>query len=243
MKSSGPNVSPRRQQTEIHLKTRQSTVLPAVPGRKTSSNSILDNTAEKSSNSFITNHSAAREAAQRFILRNQLAKFSHESSQSSFFQRRKTLYQHVQPKINTGLPRSDTRHQLNVKSNVNRPFHPLNWFLLKKDLGEDKEIVEKAKNLQFNTGENYAEQLTSLGDLVRSKVKGNLASERQHYQNDRYKIVVHLTVIPRQTIGLNIASRCLWNARTDNSLTLKMSGIDCDILIIVFLCFIDGETL
>ena len=245
LKPSGQPVSPRRQPTELHLKRRTSTFLPPVV-RQASSNSILDNSVEKSSNSYITNQSAAREAAQRFILRNQLAKFSHDSSSylnSTLYQRRKTLYQHIQPKINTGLPRSDTRHQLPLKGNHPKPHQPLNWFHLKKDLEQDKEILRHSKDLHFNSGENYAEQLTSLGDLVRSKVKTALASERQHYQNDQYKIVVHLTVVPRTAVGLNVASRCLWNARTDNSLTLKMSGVDCDILIIIFLCYTDGDTL
>jgi ABC-type xylose transport system permease subunit len=56
---------------------------------------------------------------------------------------------------------------------------------------------------------------------------------------ERYKIVVHLTVFQSKATGLYIASRCLWNTHTDNSVTLRMYGVDCDILIVVFLCYTD----
>ncbi|CAF4653173.1 unnamed protein product, partial [Rotaria magnacalcarata] len=71
-----------------------------------------------------------------------------------------------------------------------------------------------------------------------SKVKHYLSSTIGG-SAQRYKIVVHLTVFQKIPAGLHVASRCLWDTRTDNSVTIKMQGVDCDILVVVFLCHTD----
>ena len=51
------------------------------------------------------------------------------------------------------------------------------------------------------------------------------------------RVVVHLTVFPTKAVGLHVASRCLWDIHTDNSITIKMQGVDCNFLIVIFLCY------
>ena len=224
----------------IQQKPRAPTHLPPVT-RSISSGSLLDNPTEKSTFSInSTTSAAAREAAQRFILRNQLARFSHEASAStltnSLQNRRKSLYQHVHPKIDTGLPRQDLSSQRpTLKLHRSKHVSSLPLATLKKTLELDETILAHAKKLRFNTGSDYAIQLTNLTDLVRNKIKINLTS-RKVDESQEYKLVVHLTVVPWKTTGLHIASRCLWNSQTDNSITLKVSGVDCDILIVAFFC-------
>jgi hypothetical protein len=115
------------------------------------------------------------------------------------------------------------------------PTRPINWCLLKQELNHDTQIRAQAKRIEFNTGFTYPTQLTN---LVRSKVKAHISS-LTNSNEERYKILVQLHVFQTMVGGLHIASRCLWNPLTDNSITIKMQGVDCDLLIIVFLCYTD----
>jgi hypothetical protein len=169
-----------------------------------------------------------------------MAKFSQDLSSAnvthSSYPRRSTLYDHIQAKIDTGLPRTDSKEPLESHTHQLEPLRPVNWSALKQEIEQDIHIRAHSKRLQFNSGITYAIQLTTLGNLVRSKIKSHLSSTTGS-GDERYKIVVHLTVFPTIAAGLHVASRCLWDTRTDNSITIKIQGVDCDILIVAFLCY------
>ena len=190
----------------------------------------------------ITYSSAVHEAAQRFILRNTMAKLSQNSSSAhltyNFLHRRSTLYNHIQAKIDTGLPRADSKEPPESDAHQLGPIRPVNWSGLKHDIEQDIYIRAHSKRIQFNSGIIYATQLTTLGNLVRSKIKSHLSSVTGS-GDERYKIVVNLTIFPTTAGGLHVASRCLWDTHTDNSITIKMQGVDCNILIVAFLCYKD----
>ena len=190
----------------------------------------------------VTCNSVVQEAAQRFILRNNMVKLSRDFRAvhvtHSFHPKRSTRYGHIQAKINTGLSRIDNKESPEPDTHQLEPSRPMNWSGLKADLEQDIHIRAQSKRIQFNAGVTYATQLTSLGNLVRSKIKSHLLSITGS-GDERYKIVVHLTVFPTTAGGLHVASRCLWNPNTDNSITIKMQGLDCDILIVTYLCYTD----
>jgi len=225
-------------------KQHGSNFLPPI-ARSTSTGSVLANNALIATNiqtttSPIPYNSSVYEAAKRFILRNNLAKFSQEPSSihvtHSSYPRRSTLYDHIQAKIDTGLPRTDSKEPPEPDTHQLEPLRPVNWCALKHELEQDIHIRAHSKRIQFNSGVIYGAQLTTLGNLVRSKIKSHLSSATGS-GDERYKIVVSLTIFPTTAAGLHIASRCLWDTRTDNSITIKMQGVDCDILIVAFLCY------
>jgi hypothetical protein len=226
-------------------KRRSSTFFPPITrnvqfGSTVSNGPLASPTPNtESSSSTITYNSAVHDAAQRFILRNNMAKFSPELSSvnvSNLFQRRKTIYDHIPAKIDTGLPRTDSLHPPESDTHQLEPIRRVNWSKLKHELEQDIPIRAHAKRIQFNSNITYATQLTTLGNILRLKVKSHLSSPTGS-GDERYKIVVHLTVFPATAAGLHVASRCLWDTRTDNSITIKMQGVDCNILIVVFLCY------
>jgi hypothetical protein len=168
-----------------------------------------------------------------------MTKFSQESSSMhvthSFYPKRTRLYDHIQAKINTGLPHLDNKESPEPHTHQLEPLRPVDWSRLKREIEQDIHVRADSKRIQFNSGITYATQLTRLGNLVRTKIKSHLSSPTGS-GDERYKIVVHLIVFPTTTAGLHVASRCLWDARTDNSITIKLQGADCDILILAFLC-------
>ena len=157
---------------------------------------------------------------------------------NAHLQRRPTRYEHITSKIDTGIPRIENLHQNAGDHHPLKPTYSIPWTSLQQELEQDIQIRAQAKRIQFNTGVTYTAQLTTLTNLVRSKVKTHIASIMAPGQ-ERYKIVVQLHVFPTNTSGLHIASRCLWNILTDNSITLRMQGVDCNLLIVVFLCYTD----
>ncbi|CAF1266857.1 unnamed protein product [Adineta steineri] len=187
-----------------------------------------------------TNNTTLHEEAQRFIPRNNISQVSQESSSvqvsHSAHPKRTKLYKHVQAKINTGLARTNSILPIEPATYQLEPLRPVNWLGLKNEIEHDLHIRTHTKRMQFNSSILYAAQLATLGNLVRSKVKSHLSSATGS-GDERYKIVVHLTIFPTIAAGLHVASRCLWNTDTDNSITIKMQGVDCDILIVVFLCY------
>lgn len=233
-------------------KRAASTVLPPIIRQTPSSSTVNINNPMPITSNFetmvspapspISCSSAVHEAAQRFILRNNLAKLSHHASSLNIaynlLHRRTTLYNHVQAKIDTGLTRSDTKQSPEPQTYRLEPSRPVNWSALKHEIEQDIHIRAHSNRIQFNGSMTYAAQITSLGNLVRTKIKSHLSSTSGS-GDDRYKIIVHLTVFPTTAAGLHVASRCLWNAQTDNSITVKMQGVDCNILIIAFLCYTD----
>ena len=134
--------------------------------------------------------------------------------------KRNTLYSHIQAKIDTGLPRTNSINRIEPDTHQLEPLRPVNWCVLKHEIEHDLHIRAHTKRMQFNSGILYATQLTTLGNLVRSKVKSHLSSATGS-GDERYKIVVHLTIFPTTAAGLHVASRCLWNTHTDNSITIK----------------------
>lgn len=150
-------------------------------------------------------------------------------------------YAHVQAKINTGLGRALSSRLAEVNTRPLPVQSAINWFELKHDIEHDLYLRAYTKRMIFHAGTSYAAQLANLGNLVRSKVKTFLLSATGNGEH-QYKIVVHLTVFPTSATGLHVASRCLWDTDTDSSLTIKMQGVDCDILIVIFMCYTDLES-
>lgn len=149
------------------------------------------------------------------------------------------LYSHVKSKINTGRPgRSDTLVRPDVVTHQLGPTRRLNFKTLKQGLEQDPQLRAQAKRLEFNPKTNYSAQSMTLTSLVRNKVKSYIAST-MGASNDRYKVVVQVTIFPTGVAGLHVASRCLWNIETDDSVTIRMQGVDCDILVVIFLCYTD----
>jgi hypothetical protein len=203
------------------------------------SGSPLANSTSESAKSTTTSNTTFREAVRYSMSQRNLPPLS---PRSSFLQiahnalpRRSTRYDHIPSKVNTGLSRPETMTRMEGDTYQLGPIRPLNWHLIKQELEQDTQIRAQAKRIQFNTGVTYTKQLTALSDLVRSKLKAHVMSSGE----ERYKIVVQLSVFQTIVGGLHIASRCLWNALTDNSITIRMHGVDCDILIVAFLCYTD----
>lgn len=226
------------------LKRNVPTIFPSIARKSSFGSTVNNNTliathTETSPTPTVLN-SSVYDAAQRFILRNNMAKFSHETSTvhvtHSSYPRRSTLYDHVQAKINTGLPHTDGKESPEPDTHQFEPLRPVNWSALKHEIEQDIHVRAHSKRIQFNSGVTYATQLTALGNLVRSKIKSHLSSATGS-GDERYKIIVHLTVFQTSAAGLHVASRCLWDTNTDNSITIKMQGVDCDILIVAFLCY------
>lgn len=146
-------------------------------------------------------------------------------------------YAHIKSKINTGRPgRSDTLVRHDPVTHQLEPTRRLNWKLLKQELEQDPQLRAQAKRLEFNPKTNYSAQLTTLSSHVRNKIK-NFVTSTMGSRNERYKIIANATIFPSGTAGLHILSRCLWNPTTDNSITFKLQGVDCDVLIVAFLCY------
>jgi hypothetical protein len=224
-----------------HPRLRGSSLFPPVT-RSFTTGSSMTNSAVESPPSSVAYTSTVREAAQRFISRNTRPPISPTSSSlnlaSNSRLRKVSLYDHIQPKVDTGLPRTESIVRQEVDTYRLGPIRTINWSVLKQELEQDTQIRAHTKRIQFDSGVTYTKQLTTLGDLVRSKTRGHI-STIMGFGEERYKIVVHLTVFPTIAAGLHVSSRCLWNTYTDNSVTIKMQGVDCDILIVVFMCYTD----
>lgn len=207
--------------------------------------------AAKTSGSFDSGKSSTtyaainRELSRRSLARQHFPSFSSRSQLSQMannaLSKRATRYDHITSKIDTGIPRLDNPHRNELDHHPLKPSRPIPWSYLRQELEQDIQIRAQAKRIQFNTGVTYTNQLTTLSNLIRSKVKTHIAS-MMNPNEERYKIVVQLHVFPMNTSGLHIASRCLWNTLTDNSITLRMQGVDCNLLIVVFLCYTDLGT-
>ncbi|CAF0889027.1 unnamed protein product [Rotaria sp. Silwood1] len=239
--------------TAKHQLSRQSkrddaNFFPALTSGSSSESSLVNSHQASSTNHTETSsttmayNSAVHEAAKRYILRKNMVKFSQAFPSlhltNGSHTKQKSLYKHIQAKINTGLPRISSKNSLKSDTHQLEPIRPVNWLELKNEIEQDIHIYAHTKRMQFNSDNTYKAQLTILGNLVRSKVKSHLSSSIGS-GDQRYKIVVHLTVYQRTSSGLHVASRCLWNTCTDNSITIKMQGVDCNILIVVFLCYTD----
>lgn len=208
-------------------------------GSQVSSATQLD-----SSTSVMGYNSAVHERAKRYILRNTMARLSREvpslhATNNSQLKRR-SLYDHVQPKVDTGLPRLHVKGLREQNNYPLGPTRPVNWSLLKNEIERNAEIRTQARKMEFESEKSDKERLTTLANLIRAKVKSFLSSGKTNSTN-RYKVVVHLAVFQKISAGIHISSRCLWDARTDNSITIKMQGLDCDILVVIFLCYADVE--
>jgi hypothetical protein len=219
-------------------KLPSSSIFPPIPQHIASGTTMTSSPVESS----ITHSSTFREAVRYSMIRNNLPSLS---PRSSFLQiahyalpRRSTRYDHISSRIDTGLPRPDNMARMDGDTYQLGPNRPIDWQLLKQELEQDIQIRAQAKRIHFNSGVTYMTQLTTLSDLIRSKVKAHVSS-LMGFGKERYKIVVQLHAFQKTSVGLYIASRCLWNILTDNSITIRMQGVDCDILIVVFLCYTD----
>ncbi|CAF0941851.1 unnamed protein product [Rotaria sordida] len=245
VKPSGKHSVTAKHRLPHQSKRDGSNFLPALTNGSSPESSLV-NGHQVSSTTFAYN-SSVHEAANRYILhnnnnKNNMARFSQELSSIHFPNssqtKRKSLYNHIQSKINTGLPHIGSKNSSKSNKYQLEPIRPVNWVELKNEIEQDIHIYAHTKQMQFNSDNTYKAQLTTLGNLVRSKVKAYLSSSIGS-DNERYKIVVSLTVYSKTSSGLHVASRCLWNTSTDNSITIKMQGVDCNIIIVVFLCYTD----
>ncbi|CAF2411543.1 unnamed protein product [Rotaria sp. Silwood2] len=240
VKSVGDHSATVKHRLPHQSKQDGSNFLSALASGNSSKSSLVN--GHQVSSTTMTYNSAVHEAAKRYILRNNMARFSQELSSVHLTNgsqtKQKSLYNHIQAKINTGLPRISSKNPPKSNTHQLEPMRPVNWLELKNAIEQDIHIYAHTKQMQFNSDNTDKAQLTILGNLVRSKIKSHLSSSTG-YDDKRYKLVVHLTVYSRNTTGLHVASRCLWNTCTDNSITIKMQGVDCNILIVVFLCYTD----
>ena len=121
-----------------------------------------------------------------------MAKLSQSSSSNfmdgSFHSKRTALYNHVQAKIDTGLSRNDTKHIMDSNTHQLQPSRSVKWCTLKHEIEQDFHIRTHAKRIRFNSDTTCKTQLTTLGTLVRSKVKSHLSSPTGS-GDERYKIV------------------------------------------------------
>ncbi|CAF4398942.1 unnamed protein product, partial [Rotaria magnacalcarata] len=69
----------------------------------------------------------------------------------SSYLKRKTLYDHIQPKINTGLPRTTGKNIRESNNYKLGPAHPVNWFALKTGVEQDVHIREQTKRMEFDS--------------------------------------------------------------------------------------------
>ena len=232
----------------LQSKRDESNFLPPIVTNHSPRSTLVNDLLTSSTNptegltSTLPFHARVHEAAERFLLRHKMAKLSQGTSSNfmdgSFHSKRTTLYDHVQAKIDTGLSRNDTQHTIDSNTHQLEPNRSVKWHTLKHEIEQDFHIRTHAKRIHFNSDTNCKNQLTTLGTLVRSKVKSHLSSPTGS-GDERYKIVVHLTAFQAKTVGLHVLSRCLWDIHTDNSITLQLYGVDCNILIVVFLCYTD----
>ena len=243
-----PRERDMRNKSPKQPKLRGSSLLPPIVHSPVSSSSTrtsivaLSSTTTESPPSSLVQQSNSREELKRFIQRNPVSTFSPVPSALTASNvnrtRKSSLYNHVQSRIDTGLPRSDGSNQSDVDMHPLGPERSIDWSILRHELENDTQVRASSKRLQFNVGVTYTRQLTELVNLVRTKVKNYITTILGN-GNERYKIIVNLTVFQTSTDGLHIASRCLWNSTTDNSITFKMLGVDCNVLFVVFLCYTD----
>ncbi|CAF0819243.1 unnamed protein product [Rotaria sp. Silwood1] len=219
---------------------RSSSLFPPITRNVVSGLAIANNSIESPRLSPLYNP-LVREAARRFALRQNLS-ISTDSSAANMpgyaRPKRMSLYKYIQPRIDTGLPRRESLTRRNIDTYQLGPTRSINWRLLKQQLEQNTDISNLAKRIQFYSGITYTKQLKTLATQVQLKVRQYLASIMA-LGEERFKIVANVTVIPKTVSGLFIASRCLWNQATDNSITIEMQGVDCRILIVVFLCYTD----
>lgn len=231
LKTTGGNVLINKRSPQKQPKLRSSSIFPPISQNLVSGAGTIE-----------SSNSSNREAPRYSLTKNNLPSLSPRSSLLQIPHnappRRSTRYDHIPSKINTGLPRTENQTRNEGDTYQLGPSQPVNWHLLKHELEQDTQIRAQSKRIQFNSGVTYTTQLTTLSNLARTKVKSHLSSVMNPGE-ERYKIVVQLHVFQALAGGLHIASRCLWNTLTDNSITLRMQGIDCDLLFVVFLCYTD----
>ncbi|CAF0757357.1 unnamed protein product [Adineta steineri] len=230
LKSIGEHENTDKQMLQIQPKLHNPLLFPPTARSTTSKSGITDRSMESPSSPLV-NSSPIRETDYRSVLRNSLSSIVTSRSpsvhtESSIRPKRTSLYDYIRPKINTGLmPRIESSIRRENNTHQLGPSRPLKWNLLRQGLEQDIEIRAQTKRLQFNSGITYTQQLKKLGDLIRSKAKSHVSLMTNQIE-ERYKIVVQLTVFQTKTGGLHVSSRCLWNSQTDNSITFKMYGVD-----------------
>ncbi|CAF4519972.1 unnamed protein product [Rotaria sp. Silwood2] len=222
-------------------KDRLPSLFPPITARNTVSGLALANNSMESPRSSVAVNALVREAAKRFSLR-QNSSISTDSSQTNVpsYARPKRIsqYNYVQPRIDTGLPRKESITRRDMNTHQLGPTRSIDWLLLQQQLEQNKEICTQAKQLKFNSGITYTKQLKTLVYQVQLKIRQYL-SLTMGPGEERYKIVVNITVFPKTASGLFIGSRCLWNTATDKSITIQMEGVDCNILIVAYLFYTD----
>lgn len=201
----------------------------------------LTNVSGESPRSSATYTSTVQEAARRFITRQHSSSFSITSASqipSNMARKRISTYDHIQARIYTGLPRTHSISRREMDTYQLGPSRKIDWNSLKENLESDKQIYSAIKSIKFNSGNTPKTQTAELANIVRLKLKYLIAAT-MNFSEDRYKIVVEVSAVQKTASGLHIASRCLWNTATDHSITIKIQGVDCEIIIVAFLFYTD----
>ncbi|CAF0866434.1 unnamed protein product [Didymodactylos carnosus] len=162
--------------------------------------------------------STVREAAFRFLHLTSISNSATSSTPS-----RRNLYRHITARINTGLHHDslivDRRR---LPTYQLKPTYKINYDELKLEL-ENSELKQQVERMHYNQA-NIQAQTTTLINSVRTKVKSFLTANDE----ERYKVIVQAIIYQNSSKSMTCASRCLWNKETDNSITLKMYGVDCE---------------
>ncbi|CAF0867230.1 unnamed protein product [Didymodactylos carnosus] len=171
-----------------------------------------------------------REAALHFLRRNSIS----TSFTSSTLSKRNSLYGHIPARIDTGLQREMSfggRHH--SPTFQLKPAYKIRFNELKLEL-ENSKLKEQVKQMRYNH-QNIQILTTNLINSIRTRVKSFITMKAE----ERYKIIVQAFVFQNTNQSGTCVSRCLWNDQTDNFITLKMCGADCEVLIAIFLCYTD----
>lgn len=206
------------------------------PGKEISPQ--LSSAHSESPQGSLVESSSNREGAENRVQQSVNPNNANGQSSNLVRAKRSAPYSHVQSRIDTGLVRTENFTRNQFETHQLEPTRLFNWKNLQNDLHFDVHVRTYASRLKFNDSNSFSGQLKILIDLVKSKVK-NYISNNSGANNERYKIVLHSTVFQLNNSGLYVASRCLWNPTTDNSITVRLQAVDCDVLLVIFIVYTD----
>ena len=86
-------------------------------------------------------------------------------------------------------------------------------------------LVEQMKDQKYNPA--------TVNDLVKNTSR-SVHQLMRNFQLPRYKIVIQTTIAQKYDQLIRIASRCLWDQKTDNMLTVNYEGKDMTATVTVF---------
>ncbi|CAF1317896.1 unnamed protein product [Rotaria magnacalcarata] len=233
------NSNADEQKLQQQVKHRSSYFLPPIK-QSTAPSLTMSNSSADGLGSEITHRSTMYDIVKRVMLRQDSSASTGSSKTllAGFRPKRISLFDHIHSRIDTGLSRPEIIVKKDMDTYQLTPTRQIKWSLLKQSIERDLAICKLTQQMQFNSGQRYSILLNAVVHSVKSKVKQFLASTSSS-DDERYKIVVNVTVFPKTATGLCIDARCLWNTATDNSITVQMKGVDCNILIVAYVFYTD----